>query len=113
MLLPLWQGLSLCTDYSKGLKVKFSGVTCNAQTTIMQLGIEHLDGYNYCLAILWTSCIQFPLQTMLRRDKGDLTRAESTYQLAISSWTHVQVAAKMTKTSSTHSDDILLVFADA
>lgn len=50
---------------------------------------------------------------MLRRDKGDLTRAESTYQLAISSWTHVQVAAKMTKTSSTHSDDILLVFADA
>lgn len=106
----------MCTGYSKGLKVKLSRIICNAQTTIMQtrmqLGMKHLDGYKSGLTILWTSCIQLALQNVLRRDKGNLTRAESTYQHAILSWTHVQLAAKLFETSSTHSDDRTSVFVN-
>ena len=93
----------------EGLKVKFIGVVCNAQTTIYCI-MQHLDAHivsivNYCLAILWTPCTQLPLQNMLRHDKGNLLRAESTHQHTILSWSRVQVAAKLFETSSTHTDD--------
>ena len=100
----------------EGLKVKFIGVVCNAQTTIYCI-MQHLDAHivsivNYCLAILWTPCTQLPLQNMLRHDKGNLPRAESTHQHTILSWTHVQVAAKLFETSSTNRDDQTSVFVD-
>ena len=82
------------------------------ETTSVWLGMQHLDSCHYCLAILWPSCTQLPLQNMLHHEQGNLTKVESTYQHAMLSWTHVQVAAKLFETSSTNRDDQTSVFVD-